>query len=199
MSLTYRAWKRFFDLVGAIMLIAFLTPAFFVVALMLLFFQGRPVFFIQVRAGLGEKPFRIVKFRTMAARFESNGADVDAITTLGKFLRRFSLDELPQLANILVGDMSFVGPRPLLIEYLTSYTEDQRKRHQVRPGLTGLSQVSGRNAIEWEERLRLDSYYASHLSFSLDLRILGKSFPAVLSRRGLQATPSETMRRFDRL
>ena len=178
-------------------MIVLLAPILGAIVVTLLVAQGRPIFFVQVRAGLREKPFRIFKFRTMSAEVAEEAGDVERLTIFGKILRRFSLDELPQLANILMGDMSFVGPRPLLMDYLPHYTENQKIRHEVRPGLTGLAQVSGRNGIGWAERLRLDAHYASNMSFLHDLKILALSFPTVLSSRGVQATVAETMARFD--
>ena len=196
--LTYSGWKRFCDLIGAFVLLVLLAPVLGGIAVILLMSQGRPIFFVQVRAGIGEKPFRIIKFRTMSGGVPGRAGDVERITAFGEILRRFSLDELPQLINILMGEMSFVGPRPLLMEYLSHYTESERKRHQVLPGLTGLAQVSGRNEIGWSERLALDAYYASNLTFFLDLKILVLSFPTVVSSRGVQASPAETMAKLDR-
>jgi lipopolysaccharide/colanic/teichoic acid biosynthesis glycosyltransferase len=151
---------------------------------------GRPVFLRQWRVGRDNVPFQILKFRTMR---EGEGSDAERLTSFGRFLRASSLDELPQLWNILRGDMSFVGPRPLLPQYLDRYTPEQARRHEVKPGLTGWAQVCGRNGLSWDDRLALDVWYVDHRSLALDLRILARTLPAVTSRRGISAPGFATM------
>ena len=167
--------KRFLDILASAFLLAALSPVFVLVCILVAVSMGRPVFFIQPRPGRGGKIFRLVKFRTMAQDApagEGFAGDNSRVTPLGKFLRRASLDEIPQLWNVLKGDMSLVGPRPLLVEYLPLYTPEQNRRHDVRPGITGWAQVNGRNAISWEDKFRLDVWYVDHQSFLLDLKIL---------------------------
>lgn len=160
---------------------------------------GSPVFFGQLRPGLNGQPFRLWKFRTMTLEHDSRGnllPDEQRLTQLGKFLRASSLDELPELWNVLKGEMGLVGPRPLLMEYLPLYTSEQARRHEVRPGITGWAQVNGRNAISWEDKLRLDVYYVDHRSFWLDMRILWLTVRQVLLRHGITADGHSTMLRF---
>lgn len=157
--------------------------------------MGPPVLFRQVRPGRHGRPFTLYKFRTMTGS-EASGTDAQRITPLGRFLRSTSLDELPELVNVLRGDMSLVGPRPLLVEYLDRYTPEQNRRHEVRPGLTGLAQVSGRNATTWEERFALDVWYVDHRSLGLDLRILARTAAQVLRRQGISAPGMATMAPF---
>lgn len=178
--------KRTLDVVVASLLLIVLSPVLAVIALLLLLTQGSPLLFRQQRPGLGGKPFTLLKFRTMS---EGLGADADRVTRLGRALRRTSLDELPELANIVRGEMSFVGPRPLLVEYLPLYSPEQARRHEVRPGLTGWAQVNGRNAITWEDKLALDAWYVDHRSLHLDAVILIKTVAAVVKGRGV-ATPA---------
>lgn len=182
----YRGLKRVYDMVGALVLLLLFAPALVLIAILLMAGQGRPIFFLQVRPGLNERPFKIIKFRTVRSRDNAHGvvAGTGEITLLGQYLRRFSIDELPQLVNILIGDMSFVGPRPLLTEYLEIYTDEQRKRHSVRPGLTGLAQVEGRNSLTWGQKLDLDLRYCRGVTFQLDFRILAKSVMVVLTGKG---------------
>lgn len=160
---------------------------------------GSPTFFTQHRPGLRGKPFRMVKFRTMTNALGADGnllPDIARLTPFGRFLRSTSLDELPELWNVLVGDMSLVGPRPLLMEYLPLYTRDQGRRHYVRPGITGWAQVNGRNAISWEEKFALDLWYVDHQSLALDLRILLLTLGRVFGRHGISAEGEPTMPRF---
>jgi len=195
--MTYHTLKRVVDATGAAVLLLLTLPMLFVVALIALLFQGSPVFFTQLRPGLREKPFRIIKFRTLAGSGTSSGSRTDlSVTNLGAILRRLSIDELPQLLNVLRGEMSFVGPRPLLMEYLPLYTDEQRKRHNVRPGLTGLAQVEGRNLIPWETKLELDALYSDRMSLRLDISILVKSIGLVVRGKGVAAHDSEFNRRF---
>ena len=190
--------KRALDFSLALVLLVTLSPLMTVIGLLALVLQGRPILFVQVRPGLHEQPFRVLKFRTMARKNlgisgESTG---NHTTRFGKILRVLSLDELPQLINILRGEMSFVGPRPLLMEYLSLYSDRQKRRHDVRPGLTGLAQVEGRNQVPWERRLALDVFYADNQSLPLDFRIVLKTFGLVLTRKGVRANDSEIMPRF---
>jgi lipopolysaccharide/colanic/teichoic acid biosynthesis glycosyltransferase len=160
---------------------------------------GSPVFFTQLRPGLGCRPFRLVKFRTMIGGLDANGkelSDAERLTAFGHFLRSTSLDELPELYNVLIGDMSLVGPRPLLMEYLPLYNAHERRRHEVRPGITGWAQVNGRNAISWERKFDLDVWYVDNASFWLDLRILWLTLWRVIRRQGISAEGSATAERF---
>jgi lipopolysaccharide/colanic/teichoic acid biosynthesis glycosyltransferase len=196
----YMRWgKRTLDLLLAILMVVLLAPIMTTVAVLVLFGLGRPVFFRQIRPGRGGKPFELLKFRTMRpardAR-EEKVTDGERLTPFGRWLRRTSLDELPELWNVLRGDMSLVGPRPLLMGYLPLYSAEQRRRHDVRPGITGWAQVNGRNATEWEERFRLDTWYVDHVSFVLDLKILALTVWRVISRSGISAPAHATMPRF---
>ncbi|MEJ8756939.1 sugar transferase [Pontibacter sp. H259] len=176
-------FKRIIDLITATVLFFLLTPAFLTLTLLLLFhFNGKP-FFIQDRPGKNGKIFKIIKFRSMTHYLNESGEllpDQERITPLGRLMRKLSLDELPQLINVIIGDMSLVGPRPLLKDYLPLYNQTQLRRHVVRPGITGWAQVSGRNEISWEEKFRNDIWYVDNISFSLDLRILYKTIKKVL-------------------
>lgn len=185
--------QRAFDLGLALALLVALGPLMLVVALVVRFGLGSPVLFRQARPGLNEKPFILNKFRTMRP---GEGEDAARLTPLGSFLRRFSLDELPQLFNVLRGDVSFVGPRPLLMEYLPLYSPEQRRRHSVRPGITGWAQVNGRNAVSWEERFRLDVWYVDHRSFALNLKILALTIGKALRGDGISAEGHVTMPKF---
>jgi sugar transferase EpsL len=179
-------------------MLIFLIPMS-IIACILLFAMGRSVFFVQVRPGLHGKPFRIYKFRTMNEKSDYNGKllpDDMRLTKMGMFLRRFSLDELPQLFNVLIGNLSFVGPRPLLLEYLPRYTREQARRHDVKPGITGWAQVNGRNAITWEEKFKLDIWYVDNISFFLDMRILWLTVVKVLKSEGISADGFSTMPEF---
>jgi sugar transferase EpsL len=160
---------------------------------------GRPVLFIQIRPGLHGKPFKMVKFRTMTNKRDEDGnllPDAIRLTSFGRFLRSSSLDELPELWNVLKGDMSLVGPRPLLMEYLPLYSETQKRRHEARPGITGWAQVNGRNALSWDEKFELDVWYVENKSFLLDLRILVTTIKKVIVREGISANGEETMPKF---
>lgn len=185
--------KRFFD----VALVVFSAPlwvfAALVVALSVRVFLGKKVFFIQKRAGLGGKAFDLVKFRTMR---DGPGGDAERLTRFGSFLRSTSLDEIPQLLNVLRGDMSLVGPRPLPVEYLPRYSPLQSRRHEVRPGITGWAQVHGRNAIGWEEKFRYDVEYVDRRSLALDLRILAMTVLQVALRRGISHGSEATMGEF---
>jgi len=185
-------------LLSALGLVA-LAPVMAAVAVAVAAALGRPVFFRQERPGLHGKPFRLIKFRTMLDAVDSEGNPLDdarRLTRFGRFLRASSLDELPELWNVLRGDMSLVGPRPLLMRYLPLYSPEQARRHDVRPGLTGWSQVNGRNALGWPEKLALDVWYVDNRSFRLDFKILLMTVSKVLSRAGIAAEGSETMPEF---
>lgn len=186
--------KRGMDVVVAALGLAVAALPMAAIAVAIRLSMGRPVLFRQQRPGLGGRPFTIVKFRTMRP---GDGDDASRLTRLGAVLRSTSLDELPELWNVLRGDMSLVGPRPLLAEYLAHYSPEQARRHDVRPGITGLAQVSGRNTTTWEERLALDVRYVDERSLLLDLRILGRTLRAVLRREGINAEGHATMPRFD--
>ena len=179
----YGRWiKRLLDIVLALCILVALSPLYLVVALVVYFRLGSPVLFRQERPGLHEKVFAMYKFRSMTDARDEQGnllPDIVRLTPLGKFLRKTSLDELPELFNVLRGDMSFIGPRPLLKEYLPYYTEEERLRHSVRPGITGLAQVNGRNLLNWDKRLALDVEYAKNLSFAMDVSVFFKTFAVV--------------------
>lgn len=191
--------KRALDIVATLAMFALLGVPLLVLAATVRLQLGRPVFFVQTRPGRHGRPFQMVKFRTMTDRRGPDGRlrpDAERMTPFGRFLRSSSLDELPGLWNVLKGDMSLVGPRPLLMEYLPLYTPEQSRRHEVRPGLTGWAQVHGRNAISWEEKFRLDVWYVDHRNLRLDARILWLTVLRVLSREGISAAGEETMPRF---
>ena len=195
----YRRYgKRALDLAGAALLLLALTPVLAAVALAVLVALGRPVIFRQTRPGLGGRPFTCFKFRTMRPADAAAGrsSDADRLTPFGRFLRRTSLDELPELVNVLRGEMSLVGPRPLLMRYLDRYTPRQARRHEVRPGITGWAQVKGRNALDWGEKLELDAWYAEHVGPGIDAKILLMTIGAVLRGRGVSAANHATMPEF---
>ena len=191
--------KRLFDLTAAALgLLALALPLLALIALVRIKL-GRPVFFRQTRPGLHGRPFQMVKFRTMTDARGPDGAllpDADRLTPFGRFLRSTSLDELPELWNVLRGDMSLVGPRPLLMEYLPLYTPEQARRHAVRPGITGWAQVNGRNALSWEEKFALDVWYVDHQSLWLDIRILWMTAVKVLRRQDISAPGEATVEYF---
>lgn len=189
--------KRSFDVIIACMAICLLSPLLLLLYIAVLIGMGRPVFFVQERPGLNGKLFRLVKFRTMRQQnIGSSGDDASRLTKFGKILRHSSLDELPELWNVVIGDMSLVGPRPLLVEYLPLYTSTQARRHEVRPGLTGWAQINGRNAVSWEDRFAMDVWYVDNRSLVLDLRILMRTFGKVLKRDGITGTGEVTMSKF---
>jgi len=176
-----------------------LSPVLLLLAMLVLLSMGRPVLFRQERPGLHGRPFTLLKFRTMRAPpggGEEVGSDADRLTAVGRFLRRSSLDELPELWNVLRGEMSLVGPRPLLMEYLPLYSPEQARRHEVRPGITGWAQVNGRNAISWEEKFALDVWYVDNRSFWLDMRILVLTLWKVVRREGVSQPGHATAQRF---
>src|SRR5690554_3396969 len=189
-------FKRLLDIIFSLVAIIVLSPVFLIVALLVKINLGSPVIFKQKRPGLNEKIFTMYKFRTMTDERDEKGEllpDSDRLTKFGKFLRATSLDELPELFNILKGDMSFIGPRPLLVQYLSLFNEHQKRRHEVRPGLSGLAQVNGRNSIGWKERLDLDVEYVDKLSFILDLKIFLKTIKKVIIREGIEFTQKESI------
>lgn len=194
----YDGPKRGLDIALSALLLAASAPIQGVVALLIGKKLGRPILFRQERPGRAGKPFTLVKFRTMSIPDPEHDrvADADRLTPFGSRLRSLSLDELPTLWNVLRGDMSLVGPRPLLTEYLPIYSPEQARRHEVRPGITGLAQVSGRNAVDWPERLRMDVYYVDHRSLFLDLRILLLTVRRVVSRDGISHPGHVTMPKF---
>jgi sugar transferase EpsL len=186
-----RRVKRLLDIALATSGLLVLAPVMLEVAIAVRLTLGSPVLFRQIRPGLRARPFRLLKFRTMRDGLGPDGRplpDMQRITRLGSLLRKMSLDELPELLNILAGDMSVVGPRPLLMEYLDRYTPEQARRHQVQPGLTGLAQVSGRHLLTWEDRFALDLWYVDHWSLRLDLSIMGRTVSQVLRGTGLPPT-----------
>jgi lipopolysaccharide/colanic/teichoic acid biosynthesis glycosyltransferase len=187
------AFKRVLDLVCSIAALLALAPLMAIVAVAVRIALGAPVLYWQPRPGLRERSFTLVKFRTMLPEIDRNGrplSDTERLTPFGVFLRATSLDELPELWNILRGDMSLVGPRPLLERYLPFYKSQEHRRHDVRPGLTGWAQINGRNGLDWDERLALDVWYVENLSFGLDLQILLGTIAAVAYRRGVQVDPA---------
>lgn len=191
--------KRLVDLLLSALGLVILAPVMAGIAVAVAAALGRPVFFRQIRPGLHGKPFRLIKFRTMLDAVGSDGKPLDdskRLTRFGRFLRASSLDELPELWNVLKGEMSLVGPRPLLMHYLPLYSPEQARRHDVRPGLTGWSQVNGRNALSWADKLALDVWYVDNRSFRLDLGILLMTVAKVISRSGIAAEGSETMPEF---
>ncbi len=191
--------KRLTDLLGSIFGLILLSPVILVVAILVRAFLGSPVLFVQVRPGLMGVPFRILKFRTMRDTTDKSGkvlSDADRLTNFGRVLRAASLDELPGLWNVLRGDMSLVGPRPLLSEYMPLYSKEQARRHNVRPGLTGWAQVNGRNALTWEEKFALDIWYVDNRTWRLDLRIILMTVWKVIRREGISAAGEATMPRF---
>lgn len=194
------AGKRFFDLIIALPALILFSPSLAILALLVRIKLGSPVLFRQQRPGLHGKPFTLYKFRTMTNARDAAGnllPDTERLTPFGCFLRATSLDELPELWNVLKGDMSLVGPRPLLMQYLDRYTPEQARRHEVKPGLTGWAQVNGRNALSWEEKFRLDVWYVDNLSLWLDLKIIAMTVWKILKRDGInqpgQATAEEFM------
>ncbi|MGB6006486.1 sugar transferase [Castellaniella sp.] len=191
--------KRLCDFFGAFCSLMIFAVPIFLLILLVRFQLGSPVFFRQQRPGLQGVPFEMIKFRTMTDAYGADGEilpDAERLTKLGRFLRATSLDELPELWNVLKGEMSLVGPRPLLMEYLPLYTSEQARRHEVRPGITGWAQINGRNAISWEEKFALDVWYIDHRTCWLDVKILWMTVMRVLKRDGVSAAGEATMARF---
>jgi undecaprenyl phosphate N,N'-diacetylbacillosamine 1-phosphate transferase len=196
----YRKYfKRLLDISASSILLLIATPLMILVSLLLLIFNKGKIFFIQQRPGLNSVPFHIIKFKTMNEKKDPAGnllPDESRITSLGKVLRHLSLDELPQLINVLKGDLSLVGPRPLLMEYLPLYSSWQKMRHSLKPGITGWAQIHGRNIQSWDERFRLDNYYAEHLSFALDMKILFLTIFKVLKMEDIGESGGTTKEKF---
>lgn len=191
--------KRLLDIVIASIALILLSPVYFIVARKVKKNLGSPVLFRQVRPGLHGKPFEMIKFRTMKDAVDANSnplPDSERLTPFGKMLRATSLDEMPELWNVIKGDMSIVGPRPLLVEYLPLYNEEQAKRHHVRPGITGYAQVNGRNAISWEKKFELDTWYVENQSLWLDFKIMLKTVKKVLAKDDISAEGEATMSKF---
>ncbi|MCA9891871.1 MAG: sugar transferase [Anaerolineae bacterium] len=189
-------FKRLFDLAVASTAMILLAPVVFLVALLVRIQHGTPIIFVQQRPGLNGKPFTIYKFRTMTNKKGPDGQllpDADRLTQFGRFLRASSLDELPELINVIRGDMSLVGPRPLLMQYLGLYSPQQARRHNVRPGITGWAQINGRNALSWEEKFELDVWYVDHCSLALDIQIIKETIATVLNRDGISQQNHATM------
>lgn len=195
----YSVIKRFFDVFAVLSAIIFLLPVLLLLSFLVKVKLGSPILFCQTRPGKASVPFMMFKFRTMTDERDNKGhllSDEYRLTSFGKFLRASSLDELPGLLNVLKGDMSLVGPRPLLVEYLPLYSEEQARRHEVRPGITGWAQVNGRNAISWEDKFRLDVWYVDNQSFWLDLKILWMTVLKVLRRADISHDGHVTMEKF---
>ena len=191
--------KRLFDFVMALLALLVLWPVILITGLLVRYNLGKPVLFSQLRPGLHSKAFYIYKFRSMSLIYDENGVllpDSERMTAFGAFLRQYSLDELPQLFNVIKGELSLVGPRPLLMEYLPLYSEEQARRHHVQPGITGWAQVNGRNAISWEDKFKLDVWYVDNQSFWLDIKILYLTVKKVCAREGVNAEGHVTVEPF---
>lgn len=194
-----RIVKRICDILGALTGLVILMPLFIIIVIMIRIYMGSPVIFTQTRPGLKGRPFKMYKFRTMNDQRGPDGKlapDEQRLTTLGKKLRSTSLDELPELINVLKGEMSLVGPRPLLVQYLSRYTPQQARRHEVRPGITGWAQVNGRNAISWEDKFYLDVWYIDNWSLGLDIKIILLTLLSLFKKEGINAEGSATMPEF---
>ncbi len=195
----YKNFKRFFDILFSIIIILFFLPIYLICISTIFLTMGRPIFFIQERGGLNNKVFKLIKFRTMTLEINEKNELLDdnlRITKLGKILRETSLDEIPSLINVLKGEMSFVGPRPFLAKYLKLYTNEQKKRHQLRPGITGWAQISGRNLISWEKKFEFDLWYVNNVSFFLDVKIIILTFFTVFKKEGMNQSDQDTMNEF---
>jgi undecaprenyl phosphate N,N'-diacetylbacillosamine 1-phosphate transferase len=188
-----RIFKPVLDVTFSFLALMLFWPLFLFIATLILVFNTGPVFYLQDRAGYKGRPFKIIKFRT---RHNVANEEIPDLTFIGKILRRTSLDELPQLINVLKGDMSLIGPRPLLLEYLPLYNEEQAKRHNVKPGITGWAQVNGRNAIGWQRKFELDIYYVRHCSFLLDLKIAFMTIGRIISGYGVNSASGESVEKF---
>ena len=191
--------KRSFDLIVAVIAFIVLFPLLIIIAVLIRLKLGSPIIFKQDRSGLNEQIFTLYKFRTMTDKKDDQGVllpDNERLTRFGKFLRSTSIDELPGLINIIKGDMSIVGPRPLLVEYLELYNSEQRKRHEVRPGLSGYAQINGRNALSWEDKFKLDVVYVNNVTFKHDIGIILKTILKVIKREGISSSNSVTMEKF---
>lgn len=188
--------KRLIDIIASFCGLLILSPILIIVSLCLFFSNSGKPFFFQIRPGKNGKVFKIIKFKTMNDRKDKDGnllSDGERLTKVGSFVRKTSLDEIPQLFNVLIGDMSLIGPRPLLVQYLNLYNDFQKRRHEVRPGITGWAQVNGRNAISWEQKFDLDVWYVDHYSFAIDFRIFLLTIKKVFVREGISAEGQATM------
>jgi lipopolysaccharide/colanic/teichoic acid biosynthesis glycosyltransferase len=193
-------FKRPIDFTLSLIGFLIISPIFVIVTTLLFFANGGKPFFFQLRPGRDEKIFRIIKFKTMNDKKDTTGNLMPAterITPIGSFVRKTSLDEIPQLLNVIKGDMSLIGPRPLLVEYLSLYNDEQKRRHEIRPGITGWAQVNGRNAISWKQKFEYDVYYVDKLSFALDLKIIFLTIKKVLIREGINASADITMEKYN--
>jgi len=193
-------FKRLIDILASLILLILLSPVILIITLVLFFTNEGEPFFYQDRPGFMERKIRIIKFKSMNNKKNADGIllpDNERITVMGKLIRSTSLDELPQLLNVLKGDMSLIGPRPLMFKYLPLYTENQKRRHSVKPGVTGLAQVNGRNNISWTKKVEYDIYYVDILSFKLDFQVLIKTIFKIVSREGLNQSKNRPMRPFD--
>ena len=191
--------KTIFDKILALVLLILFSPIYIITSILILVKMGSPIFFRQKRPGFNSEIFSIYKFRTMTNEIDKNGnllPDEQRILGIGKFIRSTSIDELPQLFNVLKGNMSFVGPRPLLVEYLDLYNDKQNRRHDVKPGITGWAQVNGRNAISWEQKFKYDIWYVDNQSFALDMKILWLTFLKVVKRNDVSSDTHVTMEKF---
>lgn len=197
----YRRYiKRLLDFLLSLIALIILSPLMLIISILVRVKLGKPIIFKQERPGKNEKIFTLYKFRTMTDEKDENGkllSDEARLTKFGKFLRSTSMDELPELINIIKGDMSIIGPRPLLVEYLPLYNDEQKKRHNERPGLTGLAQINGRNNLSWEEKFKEDVFYTENISFKLDIKILFKTIIKVIKREGISEEGSVTVRKFE--
>lgn len=195
-----KLFKRLIDFMASFFGLLILSPLFIIITIGLFFANDGKPFFLQLRPGKGERNFKIIKFKTMNDKKDEKGnllSDSKRLTTVGRFVRRTSLDEIPQLINVFIGDMSLIGPRPLLLRYLPFYTEKERLRHTVRPGISGLAQVNGRNTVGWDERLAFDVAYVENLSFKLDLQILYKTVLKVVVSENIVVDPESIMQNLD--
>ncbi|MEL7251482.1 MAG: sugar transferase [Bacteroidota bacterium] len=192
--------KRLFDIFIAIVVLLISSPIFLVTCLLLMVQNSGTPFFLQQRPGRAQQPFFIIKFKSMNDKKDENGQllpDIERMTAIGRWVRKLSIDELPQLINVLKGEMSLVGPRPLLMKYLPLYSDEQQRRHDVLPGITGWAQVNGRNSISWSKKFELDIYYVDHCSFELDLKILWMTVLKVLKREGINQSAARPMQPFN--
>ena len=192
-------FKPFLDKVFVILIMPLILPIILVISILIVFFDGMPIFFIQERPGKDSKLFKLIKFRTMKDENDScsSSSSMQRVTKLGQILRKLSIDELPSLINVFLGDMSLIGPRPLLKEYLELYDDNQKKRHNLLPGITGLAQVEGRNSISWDEKFHYDLKYVERVNFFLDIRIFLKSFFVIFNQKIINQDKDLTMKRFD--
>ncbi|WP_421976497.1 sugar transferase [Roseivirga seohaensis] len=194
-----RFFKRFIDFIGALIILLLASPILLVSSLLLFFANSGKIFFVQKRPGLNSEIFKIIKFKTMNDKRDSNCEllpDDKRLTKIGYWVRKLSIDELPQMINVLKGDMSLVGPRPLLVDYLALYSDEQNRRHDVRPGITGWAQVNGRNTLEWKNKFEYDVWYVDNCSFWLDIKILFLTVAKVFKTEGISSEKSVTMERF---